>query len=238
MDTAETIETYPRARAFWKEWRFFFLFIAVMLVFRSALADWNHVPSGSMKPSILIGDRVVVNKVAYDLRVPFTMLRISRWGNPERGDIITFPNPVDERLFIKRVIGAPGDVIEFKRNKLIINGVPAEYTPLSEAEIADIDLPNKQQYRFFHEAFGSDEPHTIMLIPSSRNPRNQSFRKVTVPENSYLVMGDNRDNSGDYRVIGWVDRERILGRAHAVAFSVDYDNYYIPRTNRFFQSLN
>lgn len=238
MKPSKTRKTHAGLYAFWKEWRFFFLFIVLMLVFRSAVADWNHVPSGSMKPSILIGDRVVVNKIAFDLRVPFTMLRVNRWNNPKRGEIVTFPSPKDERLLIKRVIGTPGDVIEFRHNKLIINGIPAKYTPLSEAEIADIDLPNKQQYRFFHETFAAEKPHTIMLIPARRNPYNQSFRKVTVPENAYLVMGDNRDNSGDYRVIGWVDRNRIMGRAHAIAFSFDYDDYYIPRSDRFFQALN
>jgi signal peptidase I len=231
-----TTENYTKLQAFWKEWRFFFLFIALMLVFRSAVADWNHVPSGSMKPSILIGDRVVVNKVAYDLRVPFTMTRINRWSNPKRGEIVTFPSPKDERLFIKRVIGTPGDTVELRRNRLIVNGKAAGYKPLTEAEIAEIDLPGKERYRFYHESF-EDHSNTIMLIPSRFNPANQSFPKVTVPEDSYLVMGDNRDNSGDFRVIGWVDRERILGRAHAVAFSVNYDNYYMPRTDRFFRAL-
>ncbi len=231
-----TTDNYTKLRAFWKEWRFFFLFIALMLVFRSAVADWNHVPSGSMKPSILIGDRVVVNKIAYDLRVPFTMTRINRWSNPKRGEIVTFPSPKDERLFIKRVIGTPGDTVELRRNKLIVNGKAARYKPLTEAEIAEIDLPNKKQYRFYHEIL-EDHSNIVMLIPSRFNPANQSFPKITVPEDSYLVLGDNRDNSGDFRVIGWVDRERILGRAHAVAFSVDYDNYYMPRTDRFFRAL-
>ena len=231
-----TTENYTKLQAFWKEWRFFFLFIVLMLVFRSAVADWNHVPSGSMKPSILIGDRVVVNKVAYDLRVPFTMTRINRWSNPRRGEIVTFPSPKDERLFIKRVIGTPGDTVELRRNRLIVNGKAAGYKPLTEAELAEIDLPGKEQYRFFHETF-EDHSNVIMLIPSRFNPGNQSFSKATVPEDSYLVMGDNRDNSGDFRVIGWVDRERILGRAHAVAFSVNYDNYYMPRTDRFFRAL-
>jgi len=231
-----TTENISKVHAFWKEWRFFFLFIALMFVFRSAIADWNHVPSGSMKPSILIGDRVVVNKVAYDLRIPFTMTRINRWGNPKRGEIVTFPSPKDERLFIKRVIGIPGDTVELRRNKLIVNGEAAHYEPLSKAEIAEIDLPNKENYRFLREIF-DDNSNVIMLIPTRFNPANQSFPKLTVPENSYLVMGDNRDNSGDFRVIGWIDRDRILGRAHAVAFSVDYDNYYIPRLDRFFQTL-
>ena len=229
-------EKYPRLLAFWKEWRGFFIFIAIMLVFRSAVADWNQVPSGSMKPSILIGDRIVVDKLAYDLRIPFTMTRIARWSNPQRGDVVTFPSPVDERLFVKRVIGLPGDRVELRRNKLIINGKSAVYTPLTPEEIADINLPYKEQYRFYHESIEGTS-HTIMLIPSRVDPRYQSFKEVRVPEGYYLMLGDNRDNSGDFRRIGWVTRDRVLGRAHAVAFSLDYEKYYSPRMDRFFQAL-
>ena len=83
-------QALPWWQAFLREWRGFFIFLAIMLLFRSILADWNHVPSGSMLPNILIGDRVVVNKLAYDLRVPFTFIRLAHFGDPERGDIITF----------------------------------------------------------------------------------------------------------------------------------------------------
>ena len=79
-----------------------------MVVFRSAVADWNQVPSGSMKPSILVGDRIVVDKLAYDLRIPFTLTRIARWAEPHRGDVVTFPSPRDETLYVKRVIGDAG----------------------------------------------------------------------------------------------------------------------------------
>ena len=115
-----------RLKKIWREWRGFFVFVAVMLVFRSAIADWNQVPSGSMKPSILAGDRIVVDKLAYDLRVPFTLTRITRWSEPRRGDIVTFPSPKDERLFVKRIVGIPGDQVELRRNQLsaITGGSP------------------------------------------------------------------------------------------------------------------
>ena len=111
-----------KLKRFWRDWRSFFLFVAVMLVFRSAVADWNQVPSCSMKPSILVGDRIVVDKLAYDLRVPFTLTRIADWSAPKRGDVVTFPNPIDERLYVKRVIGLPGDEIQMRSGVLHING--------------------------------------------------------------------------------------------------------------------
>ena len=96
---------------FWREYRSLFFFLLVMVLFRSAIADWNQVPTGSMKPTILEGDRVVVNKLAYDLKIPFTSLNVQTWSDPSPGEIVTFYSPKDEKLLIKRVIGTPGDII-------------------------------------------------------------------------------------------------------------------------------
>ncbi len=225
-----------RLMKIWLDWRGFVVFVAIMLVFRSAIADWNQVPSGSMKPSILVGDRIVVDKIAYDLRVPFTLTRIAVWGAPERGDVVTFPSPVDERLFVKRVIGLPGDVVELRDNTLIVNGETARYSALTEDEIAALPVEDKQQYVFFHETVG-EMSHLVML---NRHPRSRSystFPPTRVPDGHFLVLGDNRDDSGDYRAISWVSRDRILGRAMGIAFSLDYDNHWAPRLDRFFASL-
>lgn len=208
-----------------------------MVVFRSAIADWNQVPSGSMKPSILVGDRIVVDKLAYDLRIPFTLLRLARWAEPHRGDVVTFPSPRDETLYVKRVIGLPGDVVELRRNRLFINGEEARYTPLSPSEIAALEVEQKSQYDFYHEEIGTMR-HIVMLRRDRDESSYQSFPPTEVPPNRYLMLGDNRDDSGDFRVIGWVDRDRILGRAHAIAFSLDYDHHYAPRFDRFFEGLS
>jgi signal peptidase I len=226
-----------RSARLWREWRGFLLFIAIMLTFRSAIADWNQVPSGSMKPSILVGDRIVVDKLAYDLRVPFTLVRIARWGEPRRGDVVTFPSPRDEVLYVKRVIGVPGDVVELRNNRLFLNGTPAQYTELTDTEIAGLDVDHKSRYRFYREQLG-DLSHIVMLRRDREGSDYQSFPPVEVPPHSYLMLGDNRDDSGDYRVIGWVDRDRILGRAHAIAFSLDYERHYLPRLRRFFEGLS
>lgn len=220
----------------WREWRAFILFIVVMVVFRSAIADWNQVPSGSMKPSILVGDRIVVDKVAYDLRIPFTLTRIARWAEPQRGDVVTFPSPRDETLYVKRVIGLPGDIVELRRNHLYVNGEAARYRELSADDIDALDVENKSHYAFYYEEIGAMS-HIVMLRHDRAGSSYQSFPPTEVPEHSYLMLGDNRDDSGDFRTIGWVDRERILGRAHAIAFSLDYEHHYAPRFERFFGRL-
>jgi signal peptidase I len=221
----------------WRDWRGFVLFVAIMLVFRSAIADWNQVPSGSMKPSILVGDRIVVDKLAYDLRIPFTLTRIARWAEPSRGDVVTFPSPRDETLYVKRVIGLPGDVVELRKNRLFVNGQEARYTELTQREIDALDVEQKSLYRFYREELGSMS-HVVMLRRDRATSSYQSFPPTVVPEHRYLMLGDNRDDSGDFRVIGWVDRDRILGRAHAIAFSLDYDHHYAPRFDRFFEGLS
>lgn len=242
--TDDTISTDSKANAgpvsrflasrFWREWRGFIIFVIVMLIFRSIIADWNQVPSGSMKPTILEGDRVMVDKMAFDLRVPFTRKRIAWFGDPERGDVVTFVSPEDERLFIKRTIGLPGDVVELASNVLIINGERASYTPLSDDAVAALDIDSKHRYRFVTESILGDE-RTVML----RRTRSSysTFGPVTVPEGMYLMLGDNRDNSGDYRRIGLVSRDRILGHAHGIAFSWDYMKLEAPRLDRFFEDL-
>src|ERR1700761_4025396 len=106
------------------------VFILVMTAVRSAVADWNDVPTGSMNPTIVEGDRVVVNKLAYDLKVPYTTWHVAQWGNPNRGDIVVFYSPVNGERLVKRVIGLPGDRIEMVNERLFINGQQSEYQPL------------------------------------------------------------------------------------------------------------
>lgn len=210
-----------------REWRGFILFVLVMLVFRSAVADWNQVPSGSMLPAILVGDRIVVDKLAYDLRIPFTQRRIARWADPARGDVVTFTSPEDERLLVKRVIGLPGDLVGMVDNRLTINGEPLDYRPLQR----------RGSFLRFEERL-PDSVRSVVVQAAVSGSRADSFAPVQVPSGHYLMLGDNRDHSRDSRAFGFVARERILGRATAVAFSLDYENHYAPRTDRFLADLD
>ena len=225
-----------RFSKFWREWRGFFLFIAIMLMFRSAIADWNQVPTGSMIPSILAGDRIVVNKTAYDLRLPFTFVRLARWADPERSDVVTFESPMDGRLLVKRVIGVPGDIVELRNNTLYINGQSAKYRPLEPSSLPDPLRTVSPYIEVAHETI-LGETRTVMTRRQQHAQEHSSFGPIEVPVGAYLVLGDNRDNSQDFRFIGFVERDLILGRANSIAFSLDYDNYYTPRGDRFFRDL-
>src|SRR5213594_4004389 len=112
------------------EIRVFLLMLLVVSSLRSALADWNDVPTGSMKPTIEEGDRVVVNKLAYDLKIPFTTIELFKWADPKRGDIVVLFSPVDGTRLVKRVVAIPGDRIEMRENQLLVNGRAASWKPV------------------------------------------------------------------------------------------------------------
>src|SRR3954454_21392400 len=117
----------------WRQWiKPLVVAAAFVLPLKSAVADWNWVPTGSMKPTILEGDLVFVNKLAYDLKVPLTLLRLAQWSNPQRGDINVFFSPKDETRLVKRVVACPGDTIEMRGNVLFLNGVKLEYNVVPE----------------------------------------------------------------------------------------------------------
>ncbi len=217
---------------FWKNNKSLFLFVSLMLVFRSAVADWNDVPSGSMQPTITIGDRLLVDKMAYDLRIPFTHTSLKTMENPAHGDIIIFDSNVSDKKLVKRVIGLPGDVVSMSNNKLTINGSPLQYS-LSKSASQESTSSSQKYAIQTEQLFGIK--HQIKI--SSEHSPLSNFSPVKVPKNHYLVLGDNRDNSADSRVIGFVPRNEIVGRATKVVFSLNYNNYYLPKSERFLVDL-
>ena len=207
-----------------KENKSFFLFIFLMFFFRSAVADWNEVPTGSMKPTILEGDRILVNKMAYDARLPFSDFSLLKLSDPKRDDIIIFNSKVANKRLVKRVIGIPGDVIALQENTLIVNGEALDYK-----EVSSTSRSVDKQESFLEKG------HFIRTNKSGSTLSN--FGPIEVPAEHYLVLGDNRDNSVDSRVIGFIPRSEILGRSKRVVLSLDYENFYIPRKDRFFHTL-
>ncbi|GGA17542.1 signal peptidase I [Dyella nitratireducens] len=205
----------------------FFVFMLGMLMFRSALADWNVVPTGSMQPTIQIGDRILVDKAAYDIRVPFTHVSLIHLADPQRGDIVVLDSRAANEKLVKRVIGIPGDVVAMRNNVLYINGVAAHYASATVTGIHD-DLQDPALYQV--ERAG-DMQHLIRLS-LYRPSEARDFGPVTVLASHYLLLGDNRDNSMDSRYFGFFPRNEIVGRSRYVALSLDPDHHYLPRAQR------
>ncbi len=138
----------PRARRFLREW-VLALIVPIVLVtsIRSAVADWNDVPTGSMIPTILEGERIYVNKLAYDVRIPYTGVELARFDGPDRGDIVICHSPEDGTRLVKRVCGIPGDVLELRGNVLHINGEPMDYGPGSEKAAAQVPAEIRPRHR-------------------------------------------------------------------------------------------
>jgi signal peptidase I len=221
----------------WREYRGFLAFLFLMFVFRSAWADWVNVPTGSMNPTILEGDRLLVNKHVYGLRLPWTHVRLTSGADPVVGDIIVFDSPVDGTSLVKRVVAAPGDVVAMDEAGLIVNGHRAQYTSVDDAArlnglLAETAARRPQVLR--EGGLGPD--HDILLLPIP-NPHGV-FEPVQVPEDMYFVLGDNRNNSADSRYIGFVPRRNIVGRATRVVFSLNPDRYFAPRDGRFLTPLD
>jgi signal peptidase I len=226
-----------RARAchWWKREILPLLILALVLfAVRSSLADWNDVPSGSMRPTILEGDRIFVNKLAYDLKLPFTTWHIAEWGNPQRGDIVVFFSPHDGTRLVKRVIGLPGDTIELRNNQLVLNGTPVVYQPIAEELLRYIPAAEREVRVFASEKLPG-QTHAVAGFPAA--PASRTFAPLVVPPGEYFMMGDNRDDSFDSRFYGPVKREKIVGRATAVVLSLDKSHYWLPRWKRSFTSL-
>lgn len=221
--------------AFFHGW-IFSLLVAVLIAtsIKSAIADWNTVPTGSMKPTIIEGDRIFVNKLAYDLKVPYTTIHLAEWDNPKRGEVVVFYSPQDGKRLVKRVIGVPGDKVYMQDDKLFINGKALSYRYPDEKDFENYLVQDQYREDTYIENL-DNKNHPVLIEP--HHPTQSSFSPETLPEGKYYMMGDNRFNSFDSRFIGFVDRKLIVGRATAIVISLDINNWYKPRFDRFFSSL-
>ncbi|MDE3012169.1 MAG: signal peptidase I [Pseudomonadota bacterium] len=209
--------------------RSFFGVIFVVFFVRSFVVEPFKIPSGSMIPTLRIGDFILVNKYAYGLRMPITNKPVVEVGSPQRGDVMVFRYPRDPSTnFIKRVIGLPGDVIAYSHKQLSINGQPVALTPAPQPTAQQrMEFPNMEWER---EQLG-EHLHTIQLNPNHPSlelgqvtefPNREACRynsegvTCTVPPGNYFMMGDNRDSSFDSRYWGFVPDRNIVGRAFVV----------------------
>lgn len=208
-------------------------FIALMVVFRSAIADYNVVPSGSMLPTVMVGDRILVDKLAYDLRLPLTHISLLRLGEPQRGDIVTVDSHQAGELLLKRIVGLPGDVVELRDNVLTINGQAASY---GQAQVRPLAGDGADDAVYRDERI--DGMNHLVRLSESHPSLHSSFGPVVVPADHYMMLGDNRDNSMDSRYFGFFARSELMGRTSRIAFSLDADKGYRPRLDRFGRLLD
>jgi len=218
---SETQSDMHQKKSFYKEWIEPFLIAAVVALFiRQFGVEAFKIPSGSMKPTLTIGDHLLVNKFVYGPRIPFTDTRIFNGKEPKRGEIIVFKFPEDEsKDFIKRVVGLPGDKIEIKNGKLFINDQPVPVVETGEYidKAQRFDKEYDVKARLLEEQLGTVK-HDIQYL---HDQKGYNFGPRLVPQESVFVMGDNRDNSQDSRFWGFVKYNKILGRALIIYWSWD-----------------
>lgn len=212
------------------------VFLLGMVLVRSAIADWYSVPSGSMYPTVMIGDRIIADRIAYDLKIPFTDIVLLHIADPRRGDIVTFSSPEDGTRLVKRLVGLPGDTVELRNDVLYLNGVQASYVSAT-GDVATHLTPDYPGNQVVLDERILDSQRSIMLMPG-RTGALRSFGPMQVPAGHYLMLGDSRDNSHDSRYLGFIKRAAITGRVGRIAFSLDAERNFIPRFERFGASLS
>lgn len=213
--------------------RAFFPVFLLVFLFRSFVYEPFRIPSGSLKPTLDIGDFILVNKFDYGVRLPVTHTKIVGHGEPQRGDIIVFRWPANPSVdFIKRVIGVPGDRISYIDKVLYVNGQKISQTDVKDATDSD-DSGNQWTVKQKQEDFFGIK-HDIYQNPAQVS---EDFRDIVVPKGMYFAMGDNRDNSADSRFWGFVPDENIVGKANWIWLSLDVPKRAI-RFNRIGKRIN
>lgn len=194
----------------------FFPVILAVFMIRSFLVEPFKIPSGSMMPTLLVGDFILVNKFTYGLRVPVVNNTFFELNHPQRGEVMVFRFPKDPSLdYIKRVVGLPGDKIEYRNKQIFVNGQPITQQETGYYDYVSPGL-NQVSLRRISEQLG-DHRHDILIDDS--NPVLDG--EITVPEGQYFVMGDNRDNSNDSRFWGFVPDTNVVGKAFLVWWNFD-----------------
>jgi signal peptidase I len=225
-----------RQEPWWVEYaKSFFPVILIVFLLRSFLVEPFKIPSGSMLPTLLVGDFILVNKFTYGIRLPIVNVKLANINQPRRGEVMVFRYPENPTLdYIKRVVGLPGDKIEYRNKRLRINGVEMPVSPAGEYDYVESGL-NFVATQRFTEKLG-DHLHTILVLPDSPGVQLGGVRRFpfrdncayndagfscTVPSGHYFMMGDNRDSSSDSRYWGFVPDANIVGKAFLIWWNFD-----------------
>ncbi len=218
-----------QARAEWPAYveyaRSFFPIFLVVFLLRAFVAEPFRIPSGSMMPTLLVGDFILVNKFAYGLRLPVTKTKIMDIDEPKRGDVVVFRYPVNPRQdYIKRLVGLPGDHIRYRNKTLYINGKPMRMRPVGPYQPVGSGARALGSFEAREDLGGVE--HSVLINPLAPdfNPgcTFMGYREIVVPEGHYLMMGDNRDDSNDGRCWGFVPEENLVGKAFLIWLSMDW----------------
>lgn len=220
--------------AWLKSNRGFLVFVLCLGVFRTAVADWNPIPSGSMRPTLLEGDVVLVNRLAYDLKLPLTDVSLRRLGDPQRGDVVTFSSPVDGTRLIKRVVAVPGDVVQLRDGQLLVNAEPARYA--DDRPAIETLAPGVAVHALQATETVAGHSRRVQQLRGATAARE--FGPLTLGPDQFFMLGDNRDNSADSRSFGFVPRHLLIGRAHHVLVSADITGHWLPRLARTLSAIH
>ena len=207
----------------------FFPVILIVFLLRSFVVEPFKIPSGSMIPTLLVGDFILVNKYTYGIRLPILNKKVIELNQPQRGDVMVFRYPEDPSLdYIKRVVGLPGDKIAYQNKRISINGSPLEIQPQQDYLHPDRLYYSKQfseklgdvEHRMLNDDDAPSFVHDVVQFPHRENCLyNNAGVICTVPAGHYFMVGDNRDNSRDSRVWGFVPEENLVGKAFFIWFN-------------------
>lgn len=217
------------------------LLLGVVFVIRSSVLGLYVIPTGSMLPTIKIDDRLIANRLAYGLMLPFAETQIYTWNKPKRGDIVLFKSPKEDHTFVKRVIGVENDKISFSQGILTINGVPVKEEMQSDRKILEnMDTAENHNDKTLYLESASDMDKHYMLRSTYGGHTYFDTKEYHVPPGKVFCLGDNRDGSNDSRVWGFVDVDKIYGKALYVFYSTMRHDGWLPhfRTERFFTKLS
>ncbi len=204
--------------------RSFFPIILIVLLLRSFLVEPFRIPSGSMMPTLLVGDFILVNKFTYGLRLPVLNKKVIQINEPQRGDVVVFKYPKNPTVdYIKRVVGIPGDRIDYQNKTLYVNGQPQSQTPIGEFVGSGTNAKENGMLKRIETLNGKE--HAILVNPATPDFSYgcQALLRgpITIPDYHYFAMGDNRDNSNDSRCWGLVPEENLVGKAFGIWMSWD-----------------